>query len=302
MFTAEERKSYIGGSDIAVVMGMSRWKTPLALWLEKTGEVEPEDLSKKEAVHFGIKLEALVAEEFAERNNKKVQRQPKMYVHKDYPYMVAHIDRLILNEDSLLECKTTNAYSEEWNDDGIPQEYFLQVQWYMGLTGRKLAYIACLKGGNEYIQREVQFDKEIFDILVKRAKQFWECVTKLEPPAITANDGETLQKRYPKYSEDIQEMQEMEALIALRQQASGEKQKLTKSIKEVQKEIDEYDCQIKDKIATNLGITTDKYTVTWKDKQFTSMDTEKMIKDGINPEDYRKITIKRVINIKLNKD
>ena len=68
MFTAEERKSYIGGSDISVVMGMSRWKTPLALWLEKTGEVEPEDLSKKEAVHFGIKLEALVAEEFAERN------------------------------------------------------------------------------------------------------------------------------------------------------------------------------------------------------------------------------------------
>ena len=147
-----------------------------------------------------------------------------------------------------------------------------------------------------------QNDKEIFDILVKRAKQFWECVTKLEPPAITANDGETLQKRYPKYSEDIQEMQEMEALIALRQQASGEKQKLTKSIKEVQKEIDEYDCQIKDKIATNLGITTNKYTVTWKDKQFTSMDTAKMIKDGINPEDYCKITIKRVINIKLNKD
>ena len=44
----------------------------------------------------------------------------------------------------------------------------------------------------------------------------------------------------------ISHHQEMEALIALRQQASGEKQKLTKSIKEVQKEIDEYDCQIKD--------------------------------------------------------
>lgn len=35
MFTAEERREYIGGSDIAAVMGMNRWKTSLTLWLEK---------------------------------------------------------------------------------------------------------------------------------------------------------------------------------------------------------------------------------------------------------------------------
>ena len=48
MFTTEERRNYIGGSDIAAILGMSRWKTPLKLWLEKTGEVEPDDLSENE--------------------------------------------------------------------------------------------------------------------------------------------------------------------------------------------------------------------------------------------------------------
>ena len=61
MFTAEERRKYIGGSDIASVMMMSRWKTPLTLWLEKTGEIEPDDLSDNEAVQLGVELEDFVA-------------------------------------------------------------------------------------------------------------------------------------------------------------------------------------------------------------------------------------------------
>ena len=65
MFTAEERRNYIGGSDIAAILGMSRWKTPLKLWLEKTGEVEPDDLSENEAVQLGIELEDFVAQKFA---------------------------------------------------------------------------------------------------------------------------------------------------------------------------------------------------------------------------------------------
>lgn len=300
MFTQEERMSYIGGSDIASIMNMNRWKTPLALWLEKTGSVEMEDLSKKESVHFGIKLEELVANEFAERNNKKVQRQPKMYKHKKYPFLVAHIDRLILNEDSILECKTTSAYNDEWEDDNMPQEYFLQVQWYLGITGRKTGYIACLKGGNEYIQRTIEYDKEIFELMVNRAVEFWDMVQNNIVPSVTHNDGETLQKLYPKYSEDIQEMQELEALIALRQQASGEKQKLEKSIKDIQKEIDGYDCTIKEAIKSSLGITTSKYTVTWKDQQYTSTNTKKMIEDGIDLSKYQTTTTKRRLKIRLN--
>ena len=113
MFTAEERRKYIGGSDIATVLGMSRWNTPLKLWLEKIGEAEPTDLSTNEAVQLGTELEDFVAKKFAKATGKQVRKQSKMYVHKDYPFMVAHVDRLITRTNELLECKTCSAFKKE---------------------------------------------------------------------------------------------------------------------------------------------------------------------------------------------
>ena len=57
----ENRHLYIGGSDIAKVMGLSRWGTPLSLWAEKTGKIPPKDLSNVEAVELGNDLEDFVA-------------------------------------------------------------------------------------------------------------------------------------------------------------------------------------------------------------------------------------------------
>ena len=61
------RKAGIGGSDAAAILGMTPWKSPYQLWLEKTGEVEAEDISTKEVVHFGHVLEQVVADEFCQR-------------------------------------------------------------------------------------------------------------------------------------------------------------------------------------------------------------------------------------------
>ena len=43
---AENRQTYIGASDCAAVLGMSRWKTPIQIWAEKTGALEQEDISE----------------------------------------------------------------------------------------------------------------------------------------------------------------------------------------------------------------------------------------------------------------
>lgn len=67
MFTAEERREYIGGSDIAAVMGMNRWKTSLTLWLEKIGEIDLNDNSNNEAKELGRELEGFIAKSFLKR-------------------------------------------------------------------------------------------------------------------------------------------------------------------------------------------------------------------------------------------
>ncbi len=72
-----DRTKFIGGSDISVVMGLNRWKTPLQLWAEKTGQVEPDDLSKVERVQLGSELEDFVAKKFERESGLKVRRAPK---------------------------------------------------------------------------------------------------------------------------------------------------------------------------------------------------------------------------------
>ena len=160
----EERKSYIGGSDIAAVMGMSRWKTPLQLWAEKTGKVEQPDLSNVEAVEMGSELEETVARMFTKRTGKKVRRAPKDYTYKhsskgggvdidaEFSFIRCQVDRLVEGTDELLECKTASAWKEkEWEDEEIPAEYILQVNWQLGITGRSIGHIAVLIGGQKLV-------------------------------------------------------------------------------------------------------------------------------------------------------
>lgn len=68
------RQQGIGSSDAAMAIGLSPYKSPLSLWLEKTHRKAPDDLSEKEAVIWGTVLEPVLASVYAERTGKKVRR------------------------------------------------------------------------------------------------------------------------------------------------------------------------------------------------------------------------------------
>lgn len=306
MFTVEERRQYIGGSDIATVMGLSRWKSPLRLWLEKTGQAEPDDLTKVEAVQLGTELEDFVARKFARETGKQVRKKSKMYVHRDYPFMAAHIDRLITGTDEILECKTCGAYKEdEWAEvvetvekDGkteerviekVPKEYLLQVTWYLGITGKKVAYIAVLIGGQKFKTRKIEFDKELFDIMVDMAKEFWNCVQTKTPPALAPEDNSVIATVFPNPDEEFIENQEIEQNIVKLKQIKDDISVLTG-------EKDMLEAEIKNAIGEHLGILTEKFKVTWAKCQQTKVDTEKLKADGLydsysNKSSYRKLSI-----------
>lgn len=297
MFTAEERRNYIGGSDIAVIMNMSRWKTPLKLWLEKTGQAEPDDLSAVEAVQLGTELEEFVAQKFSQVTGKQVRKQPKMYVHKDYSYMAAHVDRLITGTDELLECKTCSAFKkDEWDADKIPQEYILQVMWYLGITGRKKGYIACLIGGQSFVQKEIEFDQQLFDVMVEKAKEFWNKVQNNEPPEIQANDGELIQMMFPKSSEEIL-MSTDEDL----DEAIARLQELKQELKDGDTEKKLLEAKIYNNIKGNLGVQTMRYIVTRKDHNGRKKFNEPlMIEDGVLDKYIMQGNPYQTLNVKLN--
>jgi putative phage-type endonuclease len=302
------RHQYIGGSDIAAIMGMSRWKTPLKLWCEKTLKIPAPDLSNNEAVEMGTELEQFVADMFTKRTNKAVRRAPKMYFHPDYPYMAAHVDRLVTGTDELLECKTASIFKkEEWENEDIPQEYILQVMWYLGITGRKIGHIAVLIGGQQFKYKQIEFDQELFDQMVEAAKDFWEKVQNDIPPAIMANDDDTLKDLYGENNDIIIELyptdenskaaaDALEDKIAYLQEIKGQ----IKDLQETQKEIE---TGIKEIIKDNLGIKTPKYVVTWKSQ--TKTDIDKTLLKEEQPEiaaKYTKVSSFRVMRVATNKE
>lgn len=304
----QNRHLYLGGSDISVVMGLNRYKTPLQLWLEKTQRVQPKDLSNVESVYFGNKLEQFVANEFSVRTGKDVRRAPKFYQHPKYPYMVAHIDRLITGEDALLECKTTSAFNKsEWETEEIPQEYILQVMWYLGITGRKVGWIAVLIGGQSFKYKQINFDAELFDKMVEKAKEFWEHVTNDTPVDIVANDDETFKELYSKDNEVMidlfpidntsqQACNTFEETVALYQENKMH-------ISNIEKENKLLKAKIEDLIKDNLGIQTPKYIVTWNTITKTSLDTTRLKEERPETvEDYKMTSQYRMLKIKKNKE
>ena len=84
------RQQGIGSSDAAVAVGLSPYKSPLTLWLEKTQRKEAEDLSEKDAVIWGTVLEPVLARVYAERTRAKVRRVNAVLQHAEHPFMHAH--------------------------------------------------------------------------------------------------------------------------------------------------------------------------------------------------------------------
>lgn len=194
----EMRQKGIGGSDIAIVAGLNPWKSMFQLWAEKTGEAEQEDLSDNEYVYWGTVLEELVAKRFCELTGKSV-RKCGMLQDEEVPYFLANIDRSVVGENAGLECKTASSFKgKEWKDDEIPDAYYAQCQWYMGITGCEKWYIACLLGGNKFIWKEIPRNDSYIEELRETGKEFWRKVEAKEMPEVDGSKAcsDALQQKF----------------------------------------------------------------------------------------------------------
>lgn len=295
-----KREGMIGGSDIAAVMGLSRWKTPLQLWAEKTGELEVEDISGKEYVQLGTELEDFVAKKFERVTGNKVRRDRREFKHELYPYMVAHIDRRLTGKDEILECKTASAWKEkEWEGEEIPIEYILQCQWYMGITQASNCYLAVLIGGQKFVWKELSFDQGLFVNMVQAAQTFWQMVERKTPPAAVVGDKTILGQLYKgedevAYEPKDEEVEEINKLMIHRQD-------LQLALNSVKNEIEECENKVKEKLGECSSVETGLFKISWKTQAKKSVDTEKLKEAGIY-DDYAKVSVSRVFRVAQKKE
>lgn len=193
------RSSFLGGSDIGAMLGVSKYRSAMDVWLEKTGK----RASTKDgfALRFGSYAEQFIADEYARLTSEALINHPGGLVHPEHSFCVGHIDRFVLaktdaplicedgalNAKKILECKTANYYSQhDWGEagtDAIPLPYLCQCLWYLGITNLSEMDVAVLLSGSELRIYTVSRDRELETLIFQKAITFWhEHVLKDIPP------------------------------------------------------------------------------------------------------------------------
>lgn len=296
-----ERTKYIGGSDASPILGLSRWSSPIQVWAEKTGQIIPEDISDRVAVKLGNKLEQTVAELFMEETGKKVRRVNKTLFHPNYPFLGANLDREVVGEDAILECKTASAWkAKEWKDEEIPQEYIIQVMHYLAVTGKKYGYIAVLIGNQDFKWKMIERDERMIADMVKREVSFWNdfVVPKIMPGIVTSSDSDILYQLFP--------IAEPESIVQLTDEANQiieMRNSLYQDCIALKGQIETAENRLKAMIGEKESGVTAQWKVIWKPQSQVRLDSKKIKEEA--PEIYkkfgmetsfRKLTIKEAAN------
>jgi len=203
----KSRQRGIGGSDVAAVLGLSKYKTPLDVYNEKIAD-EPVDNPITPRMEAGTRLEDTVAKWWADENQFQIQKDNKIRIHDQLPFLLANIDRLILSSGNgrntgVLEVKCTNQWAfKTWEDDGLPLDFYSQIQHYFNVTGYDWGAVAVLIGGWNLKSIDVVPDPEFIEMMTKRLRVFWDNhVVPRVPPEPTTD--EEIKQLYPASVEGV---------------------------------------------------------------------------------------------------
>ena len=204
----KERKKGIGGSDVACVLGLNKYKSAFALYNEKKSE-ELEDFDN-EAMRVGRDLEEYVASRFTELSGIKVRHENAILINEDFPFIRANVDRLCVGVKAGLECKTASTWNaKNFGKGEFPVNYYAQCVAYMAVTGLPDWYLAVLVMGKEFKVYKLTRDKDCdcpewcecavyvgadeIEALVEACRDFWcEHIEKNVPPAVFNSNDEAI--------------------------------------------------------------------------------------------------------------
>lgn len=275
------RKKGIGSSDAAAAVGLSPYKSPLELWMEKSGRdaglptVNPDDDTSP--MYWGTLLEPIVAAHYTRRTGNRVRRINAVLQHPSNPWMLANLDREVVGapDVQILECKTAGLNGARLWKDGVPEYVQLQVMHQLAVTGKQAADVAVLICGQELRVHRIERDERMISELVKLEADFWSYVVRDEAPSADGSDSSDVALRalYPQdlgdvldFSRDLEMSAAFSDLLAAREAIS-----LHTSVEQ----------QLKQRIQQRMGEASkavfDSGEVTWKrSKDSTAIDTERL--------------------------
>ena len=184
-----DRRGFIGGSDIAAIIGESPWKDAYALYLEKRGEIDP-PAEETKAMRRGRILETAIGDLYAEEHGVTTLTAGETFYFKHTPHFRAQVDRFEVVEDRSvpLEIKSASEFTRgKWGASGTddaPTYYCAQLHWQLLATGAPFGRIVALLGADDLRVYTIERDEAIAKYLLERADEFWQRVQEgRAPPA-----------------------------------------------------------------------------------------------------------------------
>lgn len=190
----EQRRRSVGGSEIAPLLGIGKWESRFSLWHRKRGLLAPQPDNPE--MEWGRRLEAVIAEKFAEAHPELWVLDADTYTRRDRPWQIASPDRIIHPADraitaatspsALLEVKT--AYDDfgwgERGTDQVPVYYRAQCIWYLDTLGVDTCHLAVLIGGSDYREYLISYDEFEAELMRAEAQEFIATIERDERPSI----------------------------------------------------------------------------------------------------------------------
>lgn len=205
----EQRRKYIGGSDMAAILNISPWRNAVELWLDKTTPPAAEDGKNIMAKRRGSRLEPYILDMIKEDYGLNIINTNQRYIDDEFDFLAAEIDFEYEDPETGQvengEIKTVHPFKKkEWGEeetDSLPLYYLTQIHHGLGVRKARRCRVFALIG-DELKPYIVERDDELIESLRSRACEFWNdfVIPKIQPP-INFDEGEdavkTLRRIYP---------------------------------------------------------------------------------------------------------
>lgn len=267
------RRKGVGGSDVSAIVGMNPWKTGHDVWLQKMDLYKPE---VGEAAMWGRLLEPIIGQEYARREGVQIyQPEPRFVRDKDYDWILGNLDFLVRGRPIGVDPKTAGLrQAPRWGEtetDEIPEEYLLQMQWYLYITRATIERwdVPVLLGQNLRIYR-VFPNADLQRRLVDICGEWWEryVLTKTPPPPDHSKSARRLiETLFP------QEQGAIRAALPDEETLVWQYRDLDRRIDAVMADRDRITNLIRAAIGQDAGLSGPGFKVTWK-----------RIKDSVTPD------------------
>jgi putative phage-type endonuclease len=275
------RRTGIGGSDAAAVIGLNPFRSRIEVYADKMGMMpEKEDT---ESMRLGRDLEDYVAQRFCEATGKKVRRNNFMWCHDEHRCMIADVDREVIGENAGLECKTTQAWGGKVIMKGeIPLTYYVQCMHYMAVMGYDRVYLAVLIFGKGFFHFTIERDEKEISALTAAETAYWrdhiESGISPDPDgsqsaeqavdALWGNRAQEDELLMFDFSDDMRELCELAA-----------------AEKEIKRQKDAVKQRLQAALGEHMVGSSDRYVITWRPQERSIIDSRRLYRE--RPDIYR---------------